>query len=75
MSVAAVDPLTGRSVDLENDACKCGSKHAVIDGDLHLHCRSCGRPRGFLTVFTAQWISAVIATVGAESIVIRGPKL
>jgi len=70
----AADPLAGRIVHLENDACRCGSEHAVIDGDRHLHCRSCGRRRGFLTAFTASWISAVIASAGG-GITIRGPKL
>jgi ribosomal protein S27AE len=69
------DSLTGRSVQMPNDTCRCGSNVVVIHVDRRLHCRSCGRPRGFLTSFTAQWISAVIATLGADSIVIRGPKL
>jgi hypothetical protein len=68
-------PLTGRSVELPNDRCKCGSDVAVINRDRQLNCRSCGRRRGFLSAFTADWIAAVIATAGADSIILRGPKL
>jgi hypothetical protein len=67
--------LAGRSVELPNDPCRCGSRDAIIDGDRRLNCRSCGRRRGFLSAFTANWIIEVIKTVGAETITIRGPAL
>ena len=67
--------LAGRFVELPNDTCKCGSVVAVIDRDHHLRCRSCGRPRGFLSKHTADWIIKVIATLGADAITIRGPAL
>jgi DNA-directed RNA polymerase subunit RPC12/RpoP len=69
------DRLTGRAVELPNDRCKCGSNVAIIDRDRHLNCRSCGRPRGYLSKPTADWIIEVIKTVGAETIAIRGPAL
>jgi hypothetical protein len=66
--------LTGQAIELSNNACRCGSLVAVIDADRQLHCRSCGRQRGFLTAFTADWISKVIVTFGgAESIIVRVP--
>jgi hypothetical protein len=74
-SKPASDPLTGRLVELPNDRCKCGSDVVVIGRDRQLHCRSCGRRRGFLSTFTANWIAAVVATAGADTITIRGPKL
>jgi hypothetical protein len=67
--------LTGRCVELANDPCRCGSRDAIIDGNRQLNCRSCGRPRGFLSAFTANWIIEVIKTIGAEGITIHGPKL
>ena len=67
--------LTGRSVELPDDRCKCGSDTAIIDRDRRLNCRSCGRRRGFLSAFTARWIAEVIATAGADTITIRGPSL
>jgi hypothetical protein len=73
---ATNDPLTGRAVELPNDLCKCGSNVAIIDGDRHLNCRSCGRRRGWLSKSTADWIAEVAARFGApEIITIRGPKL
>jgi hypothetical protein len=73
---AANNRLTGRSVELPNDPCKCGSNTAIIDGDRRLSCRSCGRQRGWLSKSTANWIAEVAARFGApEIITIRGPKL
>jgi hypothetical protein len=74
-SKAAPDRLTGRAVELPDDRCKCGSNVAVVDSNRQLNCRSCGHRRGFLSAFTANWIAEVIATVGADTIAIRGPKL
>jgi hypothetical protein len=74
-SKPATNPLTGRFVELPNDRCKCGSDVAVIGRDRQLNCRSCGRRRGFLSAFTANWIAAVVATAGTDTITIRGPKL
>lgn len=74
-SKTAPDRLTGRTVDLPNDRCRCGSAVAVINHDRRLCCRSCGRARGFLSKHTAAWIAEVIKTVGAQTITLRGPAL
>jgi hypothetical protein len=75
-SKMATASLAGLVVRLEADTCKCGSEYAVIDRNARLHCRSCGRPRGFISRFRAEWIAAVIARFGgAREIVIRGPRL
>jgi hypothetical protein len=68
--------LAGLTVRLEADACKCGSEFAVIGRDAELRCRSCGRPRGFISKFRADWITAVIGQFGrSQEITIRGPRL
>jgi hypothetical protein len=79
--VPSADPLISQSVRLPADPCKCGSENAVIGTgtETHharLHCRSCGRFRGWLSKFTADSIEAVAAKFGApETITIKGPKL
>jgi hypothetical protein len=75
-SKMATAGLAGLVVRLEADTCKCSSEYAVIDRNAQLHCRSCERPRGFLSRFRAEWIMAVIGRFGrADNIVIRGPRL
>jgi hypothetical protein len=75
------DPLIGLAVRLPNDLCKCGSDIAVIGTGTaphyaRLQCRSCGRFRGWLSKFTADWIAGVAASFGApETITLRGPRL
>jgi hypothetical protein len=79
--VPAADPLIGQAVRLPNDLCKCGSDIAVIragKGPHHarLQCRSCGRFRGWVCKFTADWIASVAAKFGApEIITIKAPYL
>lgn len=76
------DPLIGLAVCLPNDPCKCSSDIAVIGTGLAIHraslsCRSCGRSRGWLPKFTADWIASVISLCGRPDtpIIIRGPRL
>jgi hypothetical protein len=67
--------LTGLTVRLEADRCRCGSEFATIGHDAGLICRSCGRRRGFLSKFRRDWIIAVISKFGRGDITIRGPRL
>ena len=76
------DPLAGLAVKLEHDRCKCGSDTAIIGAGKAMHhasltCRSCGRHRGWLSRFTANWIEAVINLHGRpdKPIIVRGPQL
>jgi hypothetical protein len=78
----AHDPLAGLAVKLEHDRCKCGSDTAIIGAGKAMHrasltCRSCGRHRGWLSKFTADWIESVISLHGKpdKPIVMRGPQL
>lgn len=77
----AADPLIGATVRLPNDLCKCGSDIAVVGTGTGTHrarlqCRSCGRFRGWLSKFTADWIEAVAAKCGgSETTTIKAPKL
>ena len=78
--VPAAAPLIGMSVRLPNDHCRCGAETAVIRAGTgphyaQLQC-SCGRFRGWLSKFTANWIASVAAQFGApEIITLPGPKL
>jgi hypothetical protein len=80
-SIAAPATLAGLAVKLERDRCKCGSDTAIIGDGKAMHraslsCRSCGRFRGWLSRFTADWIEAVINLHGRpdEPIILREPK-
>ena len=81
-TVPPADPLAGLAVKLEHDRCKCGSDTAIIGTGNAMHratltCRSCGRPRGWLSRPSANWIEAVIDLHGRpdKPIIIRGPQL
>jgi hypothetical protein len=68
-----LDPLTGLSVELP-DACRCASNVVIIGAGTQIHramlrCRSCGRHRGWLSKFTADWIEHVAARFGAPEII------
>jgi hypothetical protein len=78
----AADPLAGLAVKLEHDPCRCGSDTAIIGTGNAIYratltCRSCGRPRGWLSRPTADWIEAVINLHGRpdKPIEMRGPQL
>jgi hypothetical protein len=77
---ASTDPLAGLLVKTP-DQCRCGSDVAVIGAGTAMHraslnCRSCGKHRGWLSKFTADWIEAVARKFGApEIITLRGPRL
>jgi len=82
VAAPADDPLAGLAVKLEHDRCKCGSDTAIIGAGKAMHhtsltCRSCGRHRGWLSRFTANWIEAVINLHGRpdKPIIVRGPQL
>jgi hypothetical protein len=67
------DPLVGLLVELP-DTCRCMSTVAVIGTGTQIHramlsCRSCGRHRGWLSKFTADWIAHVAAKFGAPEII------
>jgi hypothetical protein len=67
------DPLIGLLVELP-DACRCASNVAIIGTGTQIHramlsCRSCGRHRGWLSKFTADWIEQVAAKFGAPEII------
>jgi len=69
------DQLIGLTVKLQADHCRCGSDTAIIDADHRLVCRSCSRPRGWLSKSTASWIAEVVQRVGAQAVIFRGPAL
>jgi hypothetical protein len=67
------DPLLGLTVELP-DECRCASNVAIIGAGTQIHraalnCRSCGRHRGWLSKFTADWITHVAARFGAPEII------
>jgi hypothetical protein len=70
---APIDPLIGLAVELP-DACRCAGNVAIIGNGTQIHraaltCRSCGRHRGWLSKFTADWIANIAARFGAPEII------
>jgi hypothetical protein len=79
VAAAPADPLAGLMVKMPS-TCKCSGDLAVIDAGIamhraSLHCRSCGRHRGWLSKTEADFIERIAATFGAPSVItLRGSR-